>query len=217
MCSYNKVNEQWSCENDALMNGILKTELGFPGYIMSDWNAQHTTVNSANSGLDMTMPGSDFNNPPGSIFWGANLANAIAAGEVPQSRLDDMVTRILASWYLVGQDKNYPPVAFSSWNGGQANVDVTDDHKEVARAVARDSIVLLKNDDNVLPLNKPKSLAIIGSDAIVNPKGPNACGDRGCDTGTLAMGWGSGTAQFPVRHQSLGMALFLNHADCLST
>jgi beta-glucosidase len=56
---------------------------------------------------------------------------------------------------------------------------------------------LLKNTNNSLPLKKPKSLAIIGQDAIVNPQGPNACNDRGCDTGTLAMGWGSGTAQFP--------------------
>lgn len=203
MCSYNQVNGSWACESDPLLNKILKTELAFPGYIMSDWNAQHTTVNSANVGLDMTMPGSDFNNPPGSIFWGANLATAIANGQVKQSRLDDMVTRILAAWYLVGQDEQYPSVKFSSWNGGNASVDVTADHKNVARSVARDSIVLLKNTNNTLPLNKPKSLAIIGSDAIVNPAGPNACGDRACDTGTLAMGWGSGTAQFPVSLQQI--------------
>lgn len=72
------------------------------------------------------------------------------------------------------------------------------DHKNVARAIARDGIVLLKNDKNALPLKKPASLAIIGQDAIVNPKGANSCVDRACDTGTLAMGWGSGTAEFPV-------------------
>lgn len=197
MCSYNKVNGTWACESDALNNKLMKEELGFPGYIMSDWNAQHSTVNSAVSGLDMTMPGSDFSNPPGSIFWGSNLEAAVADGSVPQSRLDDMVTRILAAWYLVGQDQGYPPVAFSSWNGGKANVDVTADHGTVARAVARDSIVLLKNGHGTLPLRKPKSLAIVGSDAIVNPAGPNACSDRGCNNGTLAMGWGSGTAEFP--------------------
>ncbi|KAK9576569.1 hypothetical protein V6Z92_009833 [Aspergillus fumigatus] len=197
MCSYNKVNGTWACESDALNNKLMKEELGFPGYIMSDWNAQHSTVNSAVSGLDMTMPGSDFSNPPGSIFWGSNLKAAVADGSVPQSRLDDMVTRILAAWYLVGQDQGYPPVAFSSWNGGKANVDVTADHGTVARAVARDSIVLLKNGHGTLPLRKPKSLAIVGSDAIVNPAGPNACSDRGCNNGTLAMGWGSGTAEFP--------------------
>ncbi|PLB34810.1 beta-glucosidase [Aspergillus candidus] len=197
MCSYNKINGTWACENDEVLNKLLKEELGFPGYVMTDWNAQHSTVESANFGLDMTMPGSDLNEPPGSVYWGENLADAIANGSVPQARLDDMVTRILASWYLVEQDGEYPPVAFNSWDDGKANVDVTADHAEVARAVARDSIVLLKNEDGALPLKNPKSLAIIGSDAIVNPDGPNACTDRGCNVGTLAQGWGSGTAQFP--------------------
>ncbi|KAJ5085986.1 hypothetical protein N7532_010757 [Penicillium argentinense] len=197
MCSYNKVNGTWACESEAILNELLKNELGFRGYVVSDWNAQHTGVNSALAGLDMTMPGSDFNTPRGSIFWGSNLVEAVANGSVPQSRLDDMVTRILAAWYLVNQDQGYPEVSFSSWNGGKASVDVTADHASVARAVARDSIVLLKNEAQTLPLRQPKSLAIIGQDAIVNPAGPNACTDRGCDNGTLAMGWGSGTAEFP--------------------
>lgn len=216
MCSYNKVNGQWACESEDVMTGLMKTELGFRGYIMSDWNAQHTTVNSANSGLDMTMPGSDFNNPPGSIFWGPNLTKAIQAGQVPESRLNDMVTRILAAWYLLGQDQGYPPVAFNSFSGGQANVDVTADHKQVARAVARDSIVLLKNAGKILPLKKPASLAIIGADAIVNPAGPNACSDRGCDNGTLAMGWGSGTAQFPVSNFIIIIIIIEAHEKQLS-
>ncbi|CAI7632852.1 unnamed protein product [Penicillium pancosmium] len=197
MCSYNKVNGTWACESDELLNELMKNELGFRGYIMSDWNAQHTGVNSALAGLDMTMPGSDFNTPRGSIFWGSNLVEAVSNGSVPQSRLDDMVTRILAAWYLVDQDQGYPEVAFSSWNGGKANVNVTAGHASVARAVARDSIILLKNEGKILPLGRPESLAIIGQDAIVNPGGPNACSDRSCDNGTLAMGWGSGTADFP--------------------
>ncbi|OJJ50194.1 hypothetical protein ASPZODRAFT_128815 [Penicilliopsis zonata CBS 506.65] len=200
MCSYNKVNETWTCENDELLNQIMKTELGFPGYIMSDWNAQHSTVASANSGLDMTMPGSDFSEPRGNIFWGDYLIEAINNGSVPQTRLDDMALRVLAAWYLLGQDEGYPAVQFNSWessdHGGHAAVDVTGDHSKLARTLARDSIVLLKN-DGVLPLASPASLAIIGSDAIVNPAGPNNCSDRGCDVGTLAMGWGSGTDQFP--------------------
>lgn len=207
MCSYNKVNGSWACESDALLNKLLKEELGFPGHVLSDWNAQHTTIKSAVSGLDMTMPGSDFNSPRGSIFWGKHLEAAVANGSVPESRLDDMVTRVLAGWYLVGQDQEYPKVAFSSWNGGKANVDVTAGHGSVARTVARDSIVLLKNDEEMLPLKDPASLAIIGQDAIVNPGGANACNDRGCNKGTLAMGWGSGTSQFPVCQTS--MRLFI--------
>ncbi|CAG7924406.1 unnamed protein product [Penicillium olsonii] len=197
MCSYNKFNQTWACESDAILNKLLKDELGFKGYVVSDWNAQHTGVNSALAGLDMTMPGSDFNTPRGNIFWDSNLVQAVSNGSVPQSRLDDMVTRILAAWYLLDQDQGYPEVTFSSWDGGKATVDVTADHGSLVRTVARDSIVLLKNEDDILPLQEPQILAIIGSDAAVNPGGPNACTDRGCNNGTLAMGWGSGTAEYP--------------------
>jgi beta-glucosidase len=99
-----------------------------------------------------------------------------------------MATRILASWYFVGQDSGYPTqTGWTSWNGGGGGPNVQGTHSTVARAIARDGIVLLKNTNNALPLNKPASLAIIGQDAIVNPAGPNACTDRSCDTGTLAM------------------------------
>jgi beta-glucosidase len=109
-----------------------------------------------------------------------------------------MATRILAAWYFLGQDSGYPTVTgWTSWNGGTGGPNVQGTHKTVARAIARDGIVLLKNTNNALPLKKPASLALIGQDAIVNPAGANACTDRNCDTGTLAMAWGSGTCQFP--------------------
>ncbi|KAK5111353.1 hypothetical protein LTR62_005193 [Meristemomyces frigidus] len=194
MCSYNQLNSSWACENSKILNGTLKTELNFPGYVTSDWNAQHTT-GAANAGLDMSMPGTDFNNQ--NMLWGQNLANAISSGSVPQSRLDDMVTRILASWYMLGQDSGYPSVTWSSWNGGSGAPNVAGNHKDIVRNIAADGIVLLKNSNNTLPLKAPPSIAIIGQDAVVNPSGANACTDRGCDTGTLGMGWGSGTAQYP--------------------
>ena len=97
-----------------------------------------------------------------------------------------MVERILAAWYLVGQDEGYPEIGWSSWDGAQGP-DVTGDHADVARAVARDGIVLLKNTNNTLPLNKPESLALIGQDGFPNPDGPNACSDRSCNIGILGM------------------------------
>lgn len=189
------------CENDKALNGLLKDELAFPGYVMTDWGAHHTTVDSANRGLDMSMPGSDYNKTPESVFWGVNLTAAIAAGDVSEARLDDMVARILAAWYALGQDDPaYPAVAFDSWvdgeKGGYAAPQAQ--HNALARQVARDGIVLLKNENATLPLAAPASLAIIGDDARLNPAGPNACSDRACTNGTLAVGWGSGANEFPV-------------------
>ncbi|KAF7854757.1 hypothetical protein EAF04_010325 [Stromatinia cepivora] len=196
MCSYNRFNSTYACENQALLTGLLKNELDFQGYVVSDWTAQHTTTGSANAGMDMAMPGDNFGD--NNFLWGKNLLNAVNAGTVPQTRLDDMALRILAAWYFLGQDTNYPVVTgWSSWNGGVGGPNVSSNHNTVARAIARDGIVLLKNTNNALPLKKPVSLAIIGQDAIVNPAGANSCTDKGCDTGTLAMGWGSGTADFP--------------------
>ncbi len=188
MCSYNQVNGSWACENSHTINDILKGELGFQGYVLSDWTAQHTTVGAATAGMDMSMPGSDYNG--NNVLWGPQLSSAVNSGSIAMSRLDDMVTRVLAAWYLLGQNNgSYPSTNI------QANVQGS--HKTNVRAVARDGIVLLANNNSALPLRKPKSLALFGSAAVVNPAGANACTDRGCDTGALGMGWGSGTAQYP--------------------
>lgn len=186
MCSYNKLNGTWACESDKAQNGLLKTELGFPGYIVSDWNAQHTTEGSANNGMDMTMPGSDYNG--GNVLWGPQLDRAVNSGQVSRERLDDMVKRILAAWYLLGQDSGYPPINIGA--------NVQGNHKENVRAVARDGIVLLTN-DGILPLSKPSKIALFGSAAVVNPRGMNACPDKGCNEGALGMGWGSGAVNYP--------------------
>ncbi|KAI0110716.1 glycoside hydrolase family 3 protein [Hypoxylon sp. NC0597] len=217
MCSYNKINGTWACENPYVLDTLLKKELGFQGYVMTDWNAQHSTAESATSGLDMTMPGSDFNG--GSIFWGSKLSQAVSSGQVSQSRLDDMVRRILASFYLLGQDSGYPTINL------QANVQGT--HKTNIRATARDGIVLLKNEDNILPLKKPIKLGLVGSAAVVNPQGMNSCTDQGCNTGALGMGWGSGTASYAyfsapadaikTRAQADGTQISLSSSDSTSS
>ncbi|KAK3353923.1 glycoside hydrolase superfamily [Lasiosphaeria hispida] len=212
MCSYNKVNGTWACENDKILNGLLKNELGFPGYVVSDWNAQHTTNGAAIGGLDMTMPGSDYNGK--GILWGGLLNQAVSNNQVSKARLDDMTKRILASWYLLKQDSGYPRINIKA--------NVQGNHKENIRAVARDGIVLLKN-SGILPLKKPTKIAVIGSSAVVNPKGANACVDRGCNTGALGMGWGSGTTEYPyfvapydaikTRAQSDGTTVSLQNSD----
>ncbi|KAF8649775.1 hypothetical protein AX16_005541 [Volvariella volvacea WC 439] len=198
MCSYNQINGSYACENDKMLNGILKGEFGFPGYVMSDWWATHSTT-SPNQGLDMTMPGDRTINS-GTTWFGQELVRAVNSGQVPQSRLDDMALRILAAWYLLGQDQDFPPVNFHAWNLNDPfnkHVNVQGNHKELIREIGKASTVLLKNQNNVLPLRAPRTLAIIGSHAGPSSRGPNGYADRGGNDGVLAMGWGSGTCDFP--------------------
>ncbi|KAH6668087.1 thermostable beta-glucosidase B [Plectosphaerella plurivora] len=188
MCSYNRVNGTHACENSEVLNHLLKEELGFPGYVASDWFVAHrTTVGAAVAGMDMSMPGSGWAGD--NVLWGPQLQAAIDAGDVEQSRLEDMVVRILAAWYLLGQDQGYPEV--------NINAQVQGNHAENVRAIARDGAVLLRNEDGILPLSKPASIAVIGSSSINNPNGINSCVDRGCNEGALGTGWGSGAVEFP--------------------
>lgn len=212
MCSYNQINNSYGCSNSYTMNYLLKNELDFQGFIMSDWQAHHSGVGDALAGLDMSMPG-DTTFLTGDSFWGTNLTIAVLNGTVPQYRLDDMAMRIMAAYYYVGRDQVDPPTNFDSWTRdtysqihaavdspiGLVNqhVDVRADHATVIRAIGQASTVLLKN-NGALPLSgTEKWTAIIGEDAGSNPYGANGCNDRGCDNGTLAMGWGSGTSDFP--------------------
>ncbi|KAH8093142.1 glycoside hydrolase superfamily [Cristinia sonorae] len=199
MCSYNLINDTYACDNDKLMNDVLKREFGFQGYVMSDWSAQHTTE-SAMTGLDMTMPG-DITFNSGDSYFGGNLTAYVKNGTIPESRVDDMATRILAAWYYLGQDKRYPKVNFNAFHtldpATNKHVDVQEDHFTIVRAIGAASTVLLKNTRHALPLNKPRSVVLVGNDAGPARNGPNGFGDRGGDDGILAMGWGSGTAQFP--------------------
>ncbi|KAI1495604.1 glycoside hydrolase family 3 protein [Biscogniauxia marginata] len=211
MCSYQQINNSYGCQNSKTLNGLLKGELGFQGFVMSDWQAQHAGAATAVAGLDMSMPGDTIFNS-GFSFWGTNLTLSVLNGTVPEYRIDDMAMRIMAAFFLVGFEVDQPPINFDSWtfdtygpihyaaNEGHQqinwHVDVQGDHGELIREIGAKSTVLLKNTGS-LPLNKPKFLAVIGEDAGPNPLGPNGCSDRGCNMGTLAMGWGSGTANYP--------------------
>ncbi|TFY66533.1 hypothetical protein EVG20_g4555 [Dentipellis fragilis] len=233
MCSYNYVNQTQTCQNSKLLNGILKEELDFQGFVLSDWAAMINGVQTALAGADMNMPGFfAYGNPvepnpdnTTSSWWGSALIESVKNGSVPEARVDDMVTRSMAAFYKLGQDSaSYPKVNFdyntedTFLNGVKVNehVNVQADHYKLIREIGAASSVLLKNTKNALPLsvNKIKRIAIVGSDAGPNPDGPNGCGDRGCDQGTLAMGWGSGTANFPYLIDPLSaISNFVHNAD----
>ena len=151
MCSYSWINGTYACEN-AYLNGILKKDFGFNGFITSDWGGTHSTVASANAGLDMQMP-------DGSYF-GAALKTAVQNGQVPQSRVDDMVTRILREQFRFGLFDHPSPDTPNA-------VASTPAHVAVARKAAEDGTVLLKNQNNVLPIDQHTvhSIAVIGDGA----------------------------------------------------
>ncbi|KAH6954413.1 glycoside hydrolase superfamily [Fusarium avenaceum] len=162
MCSYNRVNGTYACENSKLMNGILKSELEFDGFVLLDWNAQHN-LQSANAGLDMVMPMGG--------FWGENLTQAVENGTVTESRVTDMATRILAAWYLVGQDNDFPTPGI-----GMKNLSLPHEQVEARIPESRPTLlegaiaghVLVKNENNTLPFQKnPKMISVFGYDATV--------------------------------------------------
>ncbi|KAG5809062.1 hypothetical protein H9Q74_012863 [Fusarium xylarioides] len=162
MCSYNRVNGTYACENSKLMNGLLKTELEFEGFVLLDWNAQHN-LESANAGLDMVMP------MGGS--WGENLTMAVENGTVKEERVTDMATRILAAWYLVGQDIDFPTPGI-----GMKNLSLPHEQVEARIPESRPTLlegaiaghVLVKNENNTLPfIEKPKMISVFGYDATV--------------------------------------------------
>ncbi len=155
MCAYNRVGGSYACEYGPTQNTILKGQLGFPGWIMSDWGATHSTVGSANGGLDMEMPGS--------TYFGTALSSAISSGTVSQSRLNDMVRRILTSMFAAGLFDRPPD------GSRTANVRSTA-HTTFARNAGAQSMVLLKNTNNALPLTSSVTrIAVIGSRASTSP------------------------------------------------
>src|SRR3954451_15547160 len=173
MCSYNRVNGTYACENKWLLTDVLRGAFGFTGYVMSDWGATHSTVPAALAGLDQES-GWPFDEAP---FLGAPLKAAIASGQVPQARLDEMATRILRSMFAHGVVDD--PVSAS------APINFAAD-EAVSQADEEQGAVLLKNDGNLLPLGPGvRSIVAIGGHAdkgvlagsgssLVYPRGGNA-------------------------------------------
>ncbi|OAP62570.1 beta-glucosidase [Fonsecaea erecta] len=211
MCSYNRVNGSYGCQNSKTLNGLLKTELGFQGYVMSDWQATHTGVPAVKAGLDMNMPG-----PIGSSrnisFFGSNITHAVQNGTLDQDRLDDMVTRIMTPYFALNQNvyppidgieptlnSDYPPYQHP-FTFGASDVDVRSGHSQLIRELAAAGTVLLKNTNNVLPLTAPKTLGVFGNDAgdLVNGQYFLTSAFQtpfGYEYGTLPVAGGSGAGR----------------------
>ncbi len=156
MCAYNRINGIYACENALTLNSLMKGELGYAGWMISDWGATQSTVTAAINGLDMEMPAG--------LYFGDMLKAAVQSGQVPQSRLDDMVRRILTVMFQVGLFDRAPS------GSPEANAQ-SPEHTQFAGDAAAQGIVLLKNTLNALPLSTTRGykIAVIGSAAHTNP------------------------------------------------
>ncbi len=151
MCSYNRLNGDYACENKYLLTDVLKKDFKFKGFVLSDWQATHSSAKSSAAGLD--------HEEPGWIFYADDLKKLVEAGTVPQAEIDDHVHRILRSMFATGVIDD---------PGQKSVVDVAGG-LEVARKIEESAIVLLKNDGAQLPLDASKvhSIAVIGPHADV--------------------------------------------------
>lgn len=152
MCSYNRINGHYASENSHLLTEILRDEWGFEGVVVSDWGAVHNTVAPIQAGLDIEMPGP-------ARFMGGFVESAVNTWQLDENSVNQAVKRILKMVFASGKadDPNQLPA-------GAIN---TPEHQQVARRVAEESITLLKNENDLLPLDekKIKSLAVIGLNA----------------------------------------------------
>jgi beta-glucosidase len=151
MCSYNRVNGEYACENRFLLADILKDQWKFPGFVVSDWSATHSTAKASAAGLD--------HEEPNEFFYGDTLKKAVESGQVPMEQVDEHVRRIVRSMFATGVIDDPPRKSVVDVMRGFA----------VAQHIAEQSMVLLKNADHQLPLNPAtvKSIALIGGYADV--------------------------------------------------
>lgn len=172
MCAYNHVNGIWACEDAWLLSDVLRRDWRYPGFVMSDWGAAHSTAAAANAGLEQDS-GAPFDDKP---YFGPPLAQAVRNGTVSHIRLDEMARRIVRSMFAHGLFD--APVS-------EQPIDLVA-HAAVTRRDAEDGAVLLKNEGAILPLSPVvRRIAVIGGHAdrgvlagggssLVYPPGGNA-------------------------------------------
>jgi beta-glucosidase len=159
MCSYNAVNGAYGCENPWLLTQVLRKEWGFQGFVISDWGATHSTVAASTAGLDQEQPLD--------TFYGAKLKEAVERGQVSMAELDKHVLHVLTAEFASGiVDTHLRRNVVDPFRGA-----------EVARRIEQQSIVLLKNDRESLPLdrNSLHSVAVIGLHADTGVISETAC------------------------------------------
>ena len=156
MCAYSTINGEFACQNQYLMNTTLDQQWGFPGFVTSDYQATHSTVQSADAGMDQEMPAPQ--------FYGPALQAAVQSGQVSTATLNDMVSRILTEMFRFNEFNN-PPTGSTS-----ATVTTAAD-QAVSTTVAEAGTVLLKNHRGTLPLHPSGagSVAVIGPAASASP------------------------------------------------
>ena len=149
MCSYNAVNGDYACENRYLLTDVLRKDWKFKGFVVSDWGATHSTLKASSAGLDQEQPLDD--------FYGARYKQGVESGSIPLAELDEHVRRVLRSEFASG---------IVDFPIEKSVVDVQAG-LETSRILAERSIVLLKNERGILPLDAGKfqSIAVIGSHA----------------------------------------------------
>ena len=151
MCSYNRINGDYGCENAYTLVDVLKKDWGFKGFVVSDWAGTHSTEKASAAGLDQEQPMAD--------YFGPKLKEAVEAGKVPLSQIDEHARRVLYAAFMSGVVDDPP----------QKGVVDAAKGLEVAQRIEEKSIVLLKNNQSVLPIDPSKihSIAIIGGHADV--------------------------------------------------
>ncbi|RWA07853.1 hypothetical protein EKO27_g7244 [Xylaria grammica] len=203
MCAYNRLNGNYSCANSDILTKFLKDELAFPGYVLSDWYATHSTTDSANGGLDIEMPG-NVSEVAGPAYFGEALLEAVEEGLVTEQRLDDMATRVLTPFFRLGQDQDFPTVdpasgpVFYTWQYGHQTPlpsylpevearDARGDHADIIREIGSAGT----NITNVGIFGNDADYPVVGSGFVDIHNHP-----EGFEYGTFITGGGSGGVRF---------------------
>ncbi|PWN31858.1 glycoside hydrolase [Meira miltonrushii] len=196
------INGTQGCQNEKVLTDILKHELNFQGFVVSDWSAVFDAALGYNAGTDVIMPGGAHGGGKRNLVTGQAMIDAVNAGRIPMERIDDAIQRLLTQYYYHGQDHGYPKTNYKDgWQGTEIYGVIVNEHvnvqtleaKQVSKQVNEEAITLIFNnrqEDNCgpqkcvegrkvkgtgLPLNKKARIAVFGSDAGPNPMGINGC------------------------------------------